>query len=469
MKTMWTRLADRLSRSLASFRHDRRGNVAITFAIATLPMVGAVGYAVDYSHANNVKAALQAALDSTALMLARDASTLSQTDLNAKALNYFTALFNRPEAKSVSINATYTTTGGSKIVVNGSASVPTSFLGIIGYDNLTVAGSSTTAWGSTRLRVALALDNTGSMAWDGKMTALKSATKDLLTQLKNAASQNGDVYVSIIPFSKDVNVGRSNYTANWIDWDDWEDVNGSWQTVQTCTSKSKRGKSRCTSSQQWVPAAYSTWNGCITDRDQNYDQLVTAPNPADATLPAGQASTLFPAEQYAYCPVAMKGLTYDWTALNSVVDSMTPVGSTNQPIGLVWAWQSLVGGGPLTAPAKDSNYEYQDIIILMSDGLNTQDRWYGNGSNTSTAVDNRMYQTGSGSGTCANIKNSGVTIYTIHVNTGGDPTSTLLQNCAGSKDKMYDVSKFFTVTTASGIATVFNQIGTNLTQLRVAK
>jgi len=469
MKTMWKHLTDSFARRAASFGRDRRGNVAITFAIATLPIVGAVGYAVDYSHANNVKAALQAALDSTALMLARDASSTTNTDLNAKALNYFNALFNRPEAKNVSINATYTTTGGSKIVVNGSATVPTTFLGVIGYNDLTVGGSSTTAWGSTRLRVALALDNTGSMAYDGKMTALKSATKDLLTQLKNAASVNGDVYVSIIPFSKDVNVGKSNYNANWIDWDDWEDANGYWQTVQTCTSTSRRGKSRCSSSQQWVPAAYSTWNGCITDRDQSYDQLVTAPNPADATLPTGQASTLFPAEQYAYCPVAMKGLTYDWTALNSLVDSMTPVGSTNQPIGLVWAWQSLVGGGPLTAPAKDSNYQYSDVIILMSDGLNTQDRWYGNGSNTSTAVDNRMYQTGNGSGTCANIKSAGVTIYTIHVNTNGDPTSTLLQNCAGSKEKMYDVSKFFTVTNASGLATVFNQIGTSLTQLRVAK
>ena len=55
-------------------------------------------------------------------------------------------------------------------------------------------------WGNTRLRVALVLDNTGSMADDGKMAALKTATNSLLTQLKTAASNNGDVYVSIIPF-----------------------------------------------------------------------------------------------------------------------------------------------------------------------------------------------------------------------------------------------------------------------------
>ena len=79
-----------------------------------------------------------------------------------------------------------------------------------------------------------------------------------------------------------------------------------------------------------------------------------------------------------------------------------------------------------------------------------------------------MYSS-TGAGTCANIKNAGITLYTIQVNTGGDPTSTLLQNCAGGPDKFADPSKFYIVTTASGLGTVFNSIGTNLTQLRVAK
>jgi hypothetical protein len=325
--------------------------------------------------------------------------------------------------------------------------------------NITVSGSSNTKWGTTRLRVALVLDNTGSMADAGKITALKSATKNLLTQLQGAASQNGDVYVSIIPFSKDVNVGSSNYNADWIDWDDWEGANGGWQNTSSCNSRSRRGRSRCNYAQTWGSANHNTWNGCITDRDQDYDQNVTAPNPADANLPSGQASTLYPAEQYGQCPLQMMGLNYDWTSMNSLVDQMYPNGNTNQPIGLVWGWLSLVGGGPLSVPAKDPNYTYQDVIILMSDGLNTADRWY----QSQTPVDNRMYQTGNGSGTCANIKAAGITIYTLHVNTDGDPMSTLLQNCASGPDK------FWMVTSASGIATVFNQIGTNLTKLRVAK
>jgi hypothetical protein len=48
------------------------------------------------------------------------------------------------------------------------------------------------------------------------------------------------------------------------------------------------------------------------------------------------------------------------------------------------------------------------------------------------------------------------------VNTSGDPTSTLLQGCAS------DPSMFFLLTSASALVTTFEQIGTQLTQLRVS-
>ena len=81
----------------------------------------------------------------------------------------------------------------------------------------------------------------------------------------------------------------------------------------------------------------------------------------------------------------------------------------------------------------------------------------------STSVDNRMYYgSGGGIGTCKNIKDTGITIYTIQVNTGGDPESTLLKNCASD-------GKFVMLTTASQIITTFQQIGTVLSQLRIAK
>ena len=205
-------------------------------------MIGFVGAAVDYSRVSSVRTSMQAALDATALAMAKLAPTLTTSQLQTQTNAYFNALFSRPEAASVAINVSYTTTGGSQLTISGSGSVATKFMNVLGYQSVNFGSSSTVKWGNQRLRVALALDNTGSMNDDGKIGALKTATKNLLDQLKAAATNNGDVYVSIVPFSKDVNVGSSNYNANWVDWDDWEDDNGHDQSTQTCTTQ-KTGKS----------------------------------------------------------------------------------------------------------------------------------------------------------------------------------------------------------------------------------
>ena len=180
----------------------------------------------------------------------------------------------------------------------------------------------------------------------------------------------------------------------------------------------------------------------------NYDTNVTAPT---TTITA----SLFPAEQYSSCPAAaVMPLSYSWTSMTNLVNSMVANGNTNQAIGLQLGWQSLVGGGPFPAPpAMDPNYKYSQVIILLTDGLNTQDRWY----TSQTSIDNRQAMT------CANIKAAGITLYTVQVNTDGDPTSTLLQNCASGSDK------FFLLTSASQMVSTFQQIGTNLSNLRIAQ
>src|SRR5512132_4143869 len=121
-----------LSRMLSAFRADRRANVAITFAFASLPILGMVAAAVDYSRANLVKAAMQTALDSTALMLAKEAATDTEDQLKEKAQKYCTSVFARPEAKDILVTVTYTTAGGSKIVVNATATMDADFTKLIG-------------------------------------------------------------------------------------------------------------------------------------------------------------------------------------------------------------------------------------------------------------------------------------------------------------------------------------------------
>lgn len=425
---------------LRRFAQNDKGNVAMMFGLAMVPMVGMVGAAVDYSRASSVRTQLQVALDSAALMLSKEAANLSSAQLNTKALQYVTAQLNRPEAEALKVNAAYTA-NPSSIKVTGSASLKTDFMRLIGMPKMDVSTASTVSWGSTKLRVAVALDNTGSMNQSGKIGALKTATKELLNILKDAAKIPGDVQVSIVPFSKDVNVGKSNYKARWIDWTAWDAANGSW------CDKKKNGS--CDDVQDkkdsWVPADHATWNGCVTDRDKDYDVTNTPPN----------SKSRFPAEQYSSCPAELMPLSTNWTQLSALVDSMVANGTTNQPIGLAWAWQTLSPGAPFNTPPPPK--DTQQAIILLSDGLNTQNRWDGNGSDVAPAVDDRMAKI------CANVKAANIEIYTVQVNTGGDPTSVVLRNCASKSENFYELK------TSGSMVGAFNQIGTKLAKLRISK
>jgi hypothetical protein len=107
---------------------------------------------------------------------------------------------------------------------------------------------------------------------------------------------------------------------------------------------------------------------------------------------------------------------------------------------------------PPSLPANTTRY-----IILLSDGLNTMDRWYGDGSNQSTSVDTRMALA------CSNAKSQGFIIYTVFVDLGGTQgNSTVLQNCASGSSNYYDL------TTSNAIVTTFNQIAQKITNLRVS-
>jgi Flp pilus assembly protein TadG len=436
-------LFGRLCNTLKAFGASRGGNVALLFGLAVIPVFGLVGAAVDYSRANSAKADMQGALDAAGLMLSKNAGTLTDAQLQTNATNYFNALFNRPGTQNIVVTATYNATS-STLTLNASASVPSTILGVLGINQLGISDSSTIAWGNSRLRVALVLDNTGSMADSNKIGALKTASQNLLTQLKSAAVHDGDVYVSILPFSKDVNVDPVNYNKSWVRWDLWDEVNGS------CSKSKYTTQSTCTANgHTWTADNHNTWNGCVTDRDQSYDTNNTAPSGVE---------TQFPAEQYGQCPAAMMGLSYDWTTLGNKINAMQPNGNTNQAVGLQWGWQSLTAA-PFTVPPMDPKYKYQQVIILLTDGLNTQDRWY----TDQASIDAREQIT------CDNINAAGITLYAVQVNTGGDPTSTLLQKCAGSPGTYPDPGKFFLLTSSNQIVTTFQQIGTAISQLRISK
>jgi Flp pilus assembly protein TadG len=425
-------MSQRLARAFGAYRTDRQGSAVTTFTVALIPVMAAIGAAVDFSHANSVKTAMQAALDSTGLFLSTNAAVQSPDQLQAAATNYFSALFNRPEVKNLRVAATYATDGSSKVVVTANVDVDTNFMGIMGIKQVPVSSSTTVTWGNTKLRVALALDVTGSMAANNKMNALKTATKQLLASLQNASTKPGDIQVSIVPFAKDVNIGTTKRDAAWLKWDDWEKVNGKW--VATGVSPNR--------TYTWVPNDRSTWNGCVNDRDQDYDTTTTTPVSTDA-------KTLFVPEQNNACPAEMLPLGNDWAALGRLVDQLQPAGNTNQTIGLAWAWQTLVQGAPLDGPPPPDK-DTQQVIVLVTDGINTQNRF----TNNETSIDLRTEKA------CSNVKNAGILMYTVRVLEGN---ASLLKNCATRPDM------YFSLTASGELVTTFNTIAINLTKLRVAR
>jgi hypothetical protein len=184
------------------------------------------------------------------------------------------------------------------------------------------------------------------------------------------------------------------------------------------------------------------------DRSQDYDTTNTTPS---------GGSTNFPAENNTSCPVSLvTPLSFNWSDLSTAVDAMQPNGSTNQTIGFSWGWQALTEGDPLNAPASD-NLTSQ-VVILLSDGLNTQNRWHGDGSTTDPTVDARETIA------CTNAKTAGVIVYTLFVDIGGTSgNSAPLLNCAS------DAGKYFDLTTSGEIVTAFNQIGTELANLHLSQ
>jgi len=440
-------LYSRLRRALRSFGLARRGNVAITFAFISLPLIGGVGVAVDYNRATLIKASMQSALDSVALTLAKNAGNLTAKELQKEGSQYFAALFRRTDTKKPKITVV-SNAGTSTVQVNGATAMDTTILAVLGIKTVNINVTATAAWATqSYLRVALVLDNTGSMADAGKLPALQTAAKNMLSKLASADTATGAVYVSIIPFVKDVNLDPGNYNASWIDWSYWVESNGK------CSDSHYSSKSSCVSNgNSWTPTAHSKWNGCVVDRGDaggpnpgNYDANIVSPT-------SSIQATLYVPEQYSSCPQSSMGLSDNWSAMTSLINSMNASGTTNQALGLQLGWMSLNPTGVFNVPAKDTSHTYAEHIVLLTDGLNTQDRWYG----AQASIDARQQIL------CDGIKAAGVTLWTIQVNTGGDPTSTLLQNCAS------DASKFFLLTSASEIISTFDNISFKITQLHLS-
>jgi Flp pilus assembly protein TadG len=162
---------------LKRFARNEHGNIAVIFTIACIPLLAAVGCAVDYSQATRIKAKLQSAADAAsvgALAVGSPAYNAAGamgstgpvpagvTDEN----NIFNANMNGTTGfRNLQVTTTVTKTNTSLTSqVTFSAQVPTTFVNLIGYPTMTVTGSSqSTGSLPMYLDFYLMLDVSGSM------------------------------------------------------------------------------------------------------------------------------------------------------------------------------------------------------------------------------------------------------------------------------------------------------------------
>jgi Flp pilus assembly protein TadG len=189
----------RLKQYLSRFRRDRRGNVAAIFAITAIPLISAIGCAVDYSLATRMKAKLQTAADAAGIaalsqkspgflaasvMTGNGSVPAGVTDAN----NVFDANMSGITGYQNLVRSSTVTKTGIKLAatVTYTADVPVSFLKVIGFQKLTVTGAtSSAATLPPYLDFYLTLDVSGSMglpSTPAEQTRLSQVNPDNLKQ-----------------------------------------------------------------------------------------------------------------------------------------------------------------------------------------------------------------------------------------------------------------------------------------------
>jgi Putative Flp pilus-assembly TadE/G-like len=152
---------------IEAFGASTRANVAVTFCLAAIPVMGAVGAAIDYSSANNARAALNGYADMAALSAVnRAAMQLNKSTVKSNAKKFFKAQADTLKlGKYTSVTVKVTEKNGTRTaVVSYTAQVPTTLMALLHFDSIDVAGSSTASSGqATFMDFYLLLDNTPSM------------------------------------------------------------------------------------------------------------------------------------------------------------------------------------------------------------------------------------------------------------------------------------------------------------------
>jgi Flp pilus assembly protein TadG len=450
------------------FWRDRRGNVAVMFALAVVPVIGAMGAALDYSVANSYRSDMQKALDSAALAVSK-VMPMEQEELDKVATQYFNASLGHHSLTNVKVSVV-PEQGHAKLHASGYYEPAVASL--FGIDKFEVGVTSEARWGIGKVEVAMVLDQSLSMDSSGRIGALRTAAVQFLSVIKASAKNPGDAKVGIVPFDGMVNTGYTyNTRPSWVRFDWWDDNYGSCDRGNAdnrddcvaqyyCSKNASQNntKNKCQNNNgtwkqaQWTSESRSNWKGCVYDRNKDYD--------VDDTAPTNNA-TYYPAAKCHSNPgvQAMTALTDNWATLESRAKALDPTGYTNITIGLAWGFHMLSDTGVYTQGSAYGTKDLTKYVILMTDGFNTKNRWKEDDACPTEGpecpdMDPRTTLA------CDKIKAAGIQIYAVRLIKGNE---SLLKGCASSAGMYYDVQS------TAALAGAFKNIASQIAQLHLSK
>jgi len=224
-----------MSFNLIDFSQDKRGNVALLFALFMLPILGCIGAAVDFGRAHRLHTQLQIVADaatSAGLMEYRETGNVNKGQ--QRLLSFIDqGLEKDGMVRAREENSNGANVIGSRIVhVDGSVIDPltssvrpvlrttinTPFLSLLGTEEVDVkvftkgAVASNSLEGTKDLEVSLMLDVSGSMnetSANGtvKIEDMKTAAHDFLDIIMPQDLAVDNRRVALVPFSDRVNIG----------------------------------------------------------------------------------------------------------------------------------------------------------------------------------------------------------------------------------------------------------------------
>ncbi|WP_168201521.1 pilus assembly protein TadG-related protein [Phreatobacter aquaticus] len=494
---------------LHRFHMDRRGAIAMIFAVAIAPIMLLIGVAVDFAQVSKAQAAAQAALDSAALVAARSGVT-DPVQLKALAAKYLQANTSTNVTKSLDIQTfTFDATTG-EVSIKGGGTVQTSFLVLAGYSSLSfVVNSSALREVSGAVELALVLDNTWSMsetAGSGqtKIQALKTAATNLVNTLMR--DSRADVKIALVPFADYVNVGVANRNMSWLS----VPADYSTTTPRTCTTQTTRTTCEprtcvrgtpktCTSVTDGVTSTYDCTPNICTPATQVCTTTTVAPyevcsggsttnykwygcvgSRTSANLWRSDASPSVPYPGFLAtsqnCLNPILTLTSNKASLLTAINNLViNVGSykpaTYIPGGLIWGVNTLSPTEPFAeGRAYDpANRRPRKALVLMTDGANTlrMDQSTGRHVAFNGSATNQQSQLGQSNADtaaiCTYAKSQGIEVFTIAFAVTDTTAKTMLQNCASS------AANYFDATSSSALIAAFDNIAIVLNQLRLSR